>query len=60
MLIVAFAFSYAQQSEQCSNTDDVCLLQLKPNINLALDEEFAKNDTMSLLSSEADSEADLG
>ena len=55
MLAVAFALSYAQHVEDCSSTDDVCLLQLKPNSDFPLDAEFAENDTLSLFSSEADS-----
>ena len=50
MLAVAFALAYAQRVEDCSSTDDVCLLQLKPNSDSSLDAEFAENDTLSLFS----------
>ena len=57
MLAVAFALSCAQAAEQCSSTDDVCLLQLKSNTDSRLAAQL-ENDTIALLSSETDSETD--
>jgi hypothetical protein len=64
MRIVAFLLSVAQPVDECSSTDDVCLLQLKTlRHSLAAeveekDDQTAKDDQTSLLdlSSETDSE----
>jgi len=34
MLVVAFALTLAQQVEECSTTEEVCLLQLRHNTSL--------------------------
>jgi hypothetical protein len=62
MLVIVFALSCAQSAERCSSTDDVCLLQLKPDAGLPLDAEFVKaqNDTVSFFSSDSNTGTEEG
>jgi hypothetical protein len=59
MLVVAFALSCVQAAGQCGRTDDdVCLLQLRSKGKDAFVEAGVEDDTVSLLSSESDSESE--